>query len=88
MASEDADQFGHTPSLISLHDSPEEGLDPKLPIKCTAKTDQSGRMLRMIRVFVGCTGRFVSFIMPWLKYQSRFSMSNSTVSYQRQSGFL
>ena len=36
--SEDSDQLGHPPSLISLRSSPEKGLGPKLLIKCTAKT--------------------------------------------------
>ena len=34
----------------------------------TAKTDQTGRMPRMISVFAGRTGHFVDFIMLWLIY--------------------
>ena len=29
----------------------------------TAKTDQTGRMPRLISVFTGCTGHFVGFVM-------------------------
>ena len=46
--SKDSDQPGHPPSLISLRCPHEESLVPKLPIECTAKTDQTGRMPRLI----------------------------------------
>ena len=36
--SEDSDQPGHPPSLISLCCPHEESLGPQLPIKCTVKT--------------------------------------------------
>ena len=42
--SEDSDQPGHPPIVISRRCPPEESLGPKLPIKRTAKTDQTGRM--------------------------------------------
>ena len=31
----------------------------------TVKTDQTGRMPRLIWVFAGCTGYFVGFVMRW-----------------------
>ena len=42
-------------------------LGPWLPIECTAKTDQTGRMPRLIWVFTGHTSYFVGFVMRWLK---------------------
>ena len=53
--SEDSDQPGHPPSLISLRCLSEESLGPKLPLKYTAKT--------LIRLG-GC--HFVGFVMRWL----------------------
>ena len=32
----------------------------------TVKTDQPGRIPRLIRVFFGCTGDFVGFVVLWL----------------------
>ena len=46
----------------SLHCPHEESLGPQLPIKCTAKTDQTGRMPRLIWVFAGRTCHFVGFV--------------------------
>ena len=43
--SEDSDQPGHPPSLISLHCPHEEALRSWLSFERTAKTDQTGRML-------------------------------------------
>ena len=43
-----SDQPGHLPSLISLRCPHEESLGPKLPIECTAKTDQTGQIPRLI----------------------------------------
>ena len=34
----------------------------------TAKTDQTVRMSRLIRVFAGCTYHFFGFVMRWLKW--------------------
>ena len=34
----------------------------------TAKTDQTGRMSRLIRVFTGPKGHFVGFVMRRLKF--------------------
>ena len=59
--SEDSDQLGHPPSLISLRCPLEETVGPYLPIKRTVKTDQTGWMPRLIRVFAGCTCYFVGF---------------------------
>ena len=42
--SEDSDQPGHPPSLISLRHPHEESLGPELSIERTAKTDQTGWM--------------------------------------------
>ena len=53
MSSEDSDQPGHPPSLISLRCPREESLGPWLPIKRTAKTDQTGQVPRLIQVFAG-----------------------------------
>ena len=55
--SEDSDQPGHPPSLNGLRCPHEESLDPELPIKGIAKTDQTGR-----------TGHFVGFVILRLKY--------------------
>ena len=54
-------QSGHPQSLISLRRPSKESLDPWLPIKCTAKTDQTGRMLRLILFLSGSTDHLVDF---------------------------
>ena len=46
----------------------EEALGPWLSTERTAKTDQSGWMLRLIWAFAGRTGHFVDFVMLWLKW--------------------
>ena len=51
--SEDSDQPGFTPSLISLRCL--QTLDPLLSLERTAKTDQIGQMPRLIRLFAGRT---------------------------------
>ena len=61
--SEDSDQPGHLPSLISLRCPHEETLDPQLP------TDQTGWMPRLIWVFAGHTDHFVGFVMRQLKWR-------------------
>ena len=38
----------------------------------TAKTDQTGRMCRLICVFPGGTGYFVGFVMLQLSYVNRY----------------
>ena len=43
-------------------------LSPQLPIEHTPKTDQTGRMPRLIWVFAGRTTHFVGFVMRWLKW--------------------
>ena len=45
--SEDSDQSGHPPSLISLRCPHEETLNPQLTTGRTVKTDQTGRMPRL-----------------------------------------
>ena len=47
----------------SLRCPHEESLGPKLPIECTAKTDQIGQTSRLIWVFAGCTCHFAGFDM-------------------------
>ena len=47
----------------SLRCSHEETLGPQLPIERTAKTDQTGWVPRLIRVFAGRTDHFVGFVM-------------------------
>ena len=47
----------------SLRCPHEESLGPLLYFKRTAKTDQTGRMPRLIRVFAGRTCHFVGFVM-------------------------
>ena len=54
-------QPGHPQSLTSLSRPSEESLDPWLPIKCTAKTDQTGRMLRMTLFLSGRIDHLVVF---------------------------
>ena len=57
--SEDSDQPGHPPSLVRVFAVRlKEGC-----IERTAKTDQTGRMRRLIGVFTGHTGHFVGFVM-------------------------
>ena len=36
------------------------------PLSIQRNSDQSGRMPRLIRIFTGCTGHFVGFVMLWL----------------------
>ena len=43
-----------------------KNIGPSLPIERTVKTDQTGRMPRMIWVFPGCTCHFVGFVLRWL----------------------
>ena len=43
----------------------------------TAKTDQTVRMPRLIRVFDGCTGHFVGFVMLWLIFISEHKFLNN-----------
>ena len=49
--SEDSDQPGHPPSDQHLRCPHEESLGPQLPIERIAKTDQTGRIPRLIWVF-------------------------------------
>ena len=61
--SEDLDQPGHPTSLIRVF-----VVRMKKPLvlsypQCTAKTDQTGRMPRLIWVFVERTGHFAGFVM-------------------------
>ena len=60
--SEDSDQTDQ-----SLRCPPEAKLGPKLPIERTSKTDQTGRMPRLILVFAGHKDHFVGFVIRWLK---------------------
>ena len=71
--SEDLDQAWHPSSLISLCCPHAERLGPYVHIKCTAKTDQTGRMPRLIWVFAGCTCHFVGFVMRWLIFTAFLS---------------
>ena len=52
----------------------EETLGPYLPIECTVKTDQTGRMFRLMWVFAGSTCHFVGFVMVRLiwEWKKRF----------------
>ena len=45
-------------------------LIPLIPIERTAKTHQTGRMPRLIRVFAGPPGHFVGFVLLQLKYRN------------------
>ena len=61
--SKDSDLPGRPPSLIHLRWwQRTQGFFIR-----TAKTDQTGRMPRLIRVFAGRTGHFVGFVMLSLK---------------------
>ena len=74
---EDSDQPGHPPSLIRVFAVGFPGWsesslcaqwvakDPGCFVQ-TEKTDQTGQMPRLIWVFAGRTGHFVSFVMRWL----------------------
>ena len=46
--SADSDQPGHLPSLINFHCLHVETLAPKQPTECTAKTDQTGWIAKLI----------------------------------------
>ena len=59
--------WASTQSYQSLRCPPEEGLGPKLPLKRAAKTDQTGRMPRLILVFAVRAGNLVCFFMLQLK---------------------
>ena len=64
--SEDSDQPGHPPSLISL---------PCLHEADSEDSDQTGRMPRLIWVFPGPTCHFVGFVMRRLIYMYDLSLS-------------
>ena len=72
--SEDSDQPGHPPSLISLRCALNGTLlcaqwvvkDPSFLHADSQDSDQTGRMPRLIWVFAGCTYHFVGFVMRWL----------------------
>ena len=61
--SEDSDQPGHSLSLISLRCALNGQLRTQAFFMWTAKTDQTGRMPRLICVFAGCTCHFVGLLM-------------------------
>ena len=61
--SKESDQPGHLPSLISHHCSHEESLGPLVLTEQTAKTDQTGRMPNLIRVFAGST--VILLVLSW-----------------------
>ena len=78
VSSEDSDQPGHPPSLISLH-CPRRKMGQDLAIfrKHSEDSDQTGRMPRLSRVFAGRTSHFVGFdtlqlisvkIVRWFSY--------------------
>ena len=56
--SEDSDRPGHPPSLISLRWPHEKSSSPKLPIECTAQTELTRWMPRLIWVYAGRTCHF------------------------------
>ena len=62
--SEDSDQPGHVPSLISIRCLHEETMEPKLPTdtECTAKIDQAVRMRRLIFVLAGRICHFAGLL--------------------------
>ena len=66
--SEILDQPGHLPSLVSLCYALNCKLKAQVFFMQTAKTNQTGRMPRLIWVFAESTGRFVSFVKCWFKY--------------------
>ena len=53
----------------SLRCPHEETLGPQLPLERTAKTDQTGRMQRLIWVVARHKGHFVGFVMRWLTFR-------------------
>ena len=66
--SEDPDQSGHPPSLISLCCPLEEPLHPWLHTKHPEKTLISLGRCPGWSVFAECTGHFVGFVMRWRIY--------------------
>ena len=76
--SEDLDQPWHPPSLIrvfTVHMKKDWVLNYPLS---AVKTDQTGRMPRLIWVFAGRTDHFVGFVMRWLNYSSTNVWAGST----------
>ena len=71
--SEDSDQPGHPPSLIRVFAVPSMGMRAQCFFMRTAKTDQTGRMHRLICVFTGRNGHFVDFVMWRLMYTVQLS---------------
>ena len=67
----------HPANTDQSHRCPyDEALGLWLPIKCTAKTGQTGRMCRLIWVFSGRTCQFVGFVVLWTKWCTRWSKLN------------
>ena len=71
--SEDLDQPGHPPSLIRIFAARSMDMRTQCSFMRTAKTDQSGRMHRLICVFAGRHGHFVGFVMRRLMYTLQLS---------------
>ena len=60
---------GRSPSLISFHCALNRYLRAQCFFMQAEKTDQTGRMPRLICVFAGCTTHFVGFVMWRLNYK-------------------
>ena len=71
--SEDSDQPGHPPSLIRVFAVRSVSMRTKYFFMRTVKTDQTGRMHRLICVFAGRNGHFVGFVMRRLMYTLQLS---------------
>ena len=71
--SEDSDQSGHPPSLIRVFAVRSMCMRTQCFFMRTAKTDQTGRMHRLICVFAGRNGHFVGFVMWRLMYTLQLS---------------
>ena len=77
--SEDTDEPGHLPSLISLHCLHEEALGPWLSIEHTAKTLIKQGGCPGLSESAGRTGQFVCFVMHMLikvKYLAKIKGDN------------
>ena len=63
VCSKDSAQPGHPLCLICLRCPSEDGFGPKLPKKCTGKTDQTGQMPKLIWFFAEHTGHLFGFVL-------------------------
>ena len=80
--SEDSDLSGHPRSQIRVFAVRSMGSQGPNASSCgQQRSDQTGRMPRLIRVFTGRTGHFVSFVVGRLKCRVIFTSSMFRVTF-------